>query len=86
MAALSLRRSGTNPLPNYLRKARQGNFSYKWLAVYRDLNTFRTSLPSEWVVDFAELERRGGNWDKAKYTTDITTLLRRAEGLRFNLA
>ncbi len=68
----------------YLRKARQGNFSYKWLAVYRDLNTFRTSLPSEWVVDFAELERRGGNWDKAKYTTDITTLLRRAEGLRFN--
>ncbi|GAB6273784.1 MAG: hypothetical protein STSR0004_06470 [Peptococcaceae bacterium] len=68
----------------YLRKARQDNFSYKWLTVYRDLNTFRTSLPSEWVVDFAELKRRGGNWDKAKYTTDIATLLRRAEGLRFN--
>lgn len=69
---------------HYLRKARQDDPKYKWLAVYRDLNTFRTSLPSEWVLDFAELERRGGSWDRAKYLTDITTLLRRAEGLRFN--
>lgn len=69
---------------HYLRKGRQDDPKYKWLAVYRDLNTFRTSLPSEWVLDFAELERRGGDWDRAKYLTDITTLLRRAEGLRFN--
>lgn len=68
----------------YLRKARQGNPKYKWLAAYRDLNTFRTSLPSEWVLDYEELKRRGGNWDKAKYTADVATLLRRAEGLRFN--
>ena len=68
----------------YLHKARQGDPKYKWLAVYRDLNTFRTSLPSEWVLDFAELKRRGGDWDKAKYTADVATLLRRAEGLRFN--
>jgi hypothetical protein len=69
---------------HYLRKGRQDDPKYKWLAVYRDLNTFRTSLPSEWVLDFAELERRGGDWARAKYLTDITTLLRRAEGLRFN--
>lgn len=68
----------------YLRKGRQQDPKYKWLTVYRDLNTFRTSLPSEWVLDFAELKRRGGDCDKAKYTADVTTLLRRAEGLRFN--
>ena len=67
-----------------LRKARQGNARLEWLRVYRDLNTFRTSLPSEWILDFAELERRGGVWEKAKYTADLATLLRRAEGLRFN--
>lgn len=69
---------------SYLRRARYHEPRYKWLAVYRDLNTFRTSLPSEWVLDFAELERRGGDWEKAKYTVDLATLLRRAEGLRFN--
>jgi len=68
----------------YLRKARNGGRRYKWLAVYRDLNTFRTSLPSEWILDFAELERRGGDWEKSKYTADIATLLHRAEELRFN--
>lgn len=67
-----------------LRQSRLGNSRFKWLTVYRDLNTFRTSLPSEWVLDFAELERRGSDWDQAKYTTDIATLLRRAENLRFN--
>lgn len=69
---------------SYIRKMRQGDPKKRWLQVYRDLNTFRTSLPSEWILDFAELERRGGDWDKAKYTADIATLLRRAEGLRFN--
>jgi len=67
-----------------LRKARQGNSSYNWLKVYRDLNTFRTSFPTEYVFDLAELERREGDWEKAKYTVDIATLLRRAEDLRFN--
>jgi hypothetical protein len=68
----------------YLRKSRRNHLAYKWLAAYRDLNTFRTSLPGEWVVDFAERERRNGDWDRAKYTVDVATLLRRAEGLRFN--
>ena len=69
---------------SYIRKMRQGELKKRWLQVYRDLNTFRTSLPSEWILDFAELERRGGDWDKAKYVVDIATLLRRAEGLRFS--
>jgi len=69
---------------SYIRKMRQGDPKKRWLQVYCDLNTFRTSLPSEWVLDFAELERRKGDWDKAKYTADIATLLRRADGLRFN--
>jgi len=68
----------------YLRKSRRNHPAYKWLAVYRDLNTFRTSLPSEWVLDFAERERRDGDWKRAKYTVDMATLLRRAEGLRFD--
>lgn len=65
-------------------KARQGNPRYQWLKTYENLNTFRTSMPSETVCDFAEKERRGMEWDKAKYNVDISTLLRRAEGLRFN--
>lgn len=68
---------------SYVRSARRGDPKYKWVAAYRDIDTFRTSLPSEWVLDFAELGRRDGDWGKAKYTTDIATLLRRAEGLRF---
>jgi len=69
---------------HYLHKARRGDPCYKWLLTYRDLDTFRTSLPSEWVLDFAELQRRGGDWSQAKYTTDIAILLHKAEGLRFN--
>jgi CRISPR-associated helicase Cas3 len=69
----------------HIRSIRQhGRQHHDWLVAYRELNTFRTSLPSECVLDFAELERRGGNWDNAKYTTDVATLLRRAECLRFN--
>ena len=65
-------------------KSRDGNQLYRWLKVYEGLNTFRTSLPSEVVCDFAEKNRRGTEWGKAKYSVDISTLLRRAEGLRFN--
>jgi CRISPR-associated endonuclease/helicase Cas3 len=54
-----------------------------WLNDYVALNTFRTSLPSEWVHDFAEQDRRGDR-DIAKYQADIKTLLHRAEGLRYN--
>lgn len=56
---------------------------YCWINDYVMLNTFRTSLPSEWVHDFVEGERRGDR-NKAKYQADITTLLHRAEGLRYN--
>ena len=56
---------------------------YGWIDDYVALNTFRTSLPSEWVHDSAEGERRGDR-NKAKYQADITSLLHRAEGLRYN--
>lgn len=56
---------------------------YRWINDYVALNTFRTSLPSEWVHDFAEQDRRGDK-DAAKYQADIKTLLHRAEGLRYN--
>jgi CRISPR-associated helicase Cas3 len=68
----------------YIRKARAGEKDFEWLRVYRDLNTFRTSLPSEWVLDFAEKRRRNGDMKKAKYQADVATLLRRAEGIRFD--
>ncbi len=56
---------------------------YLWINDYVMLNTFRTSLPSEWVHDGAE-EKRRGDRNRAKYQADITTLLHRAEGLRYN--
>lgn len=56
---------------------------HRWINDYVALNTFRTSLPSEWVHDFNEGERRGDR-NKAKYQADIKTLLHRAERLRFN--
>lgn len=56
---------------------------YRWINDYVALNTFRTSLPSEWVHDFAEQDRRGDR-NVAKYQADITSLLHRAEGLRYN--
>lgn len=65
-------------------KAEKGIKEYQWLKVYQSLNTFRTSMPAEMVCDFAEKERRKGNWEMAKYSVDIVTLLKRAEGLRFN--
>jgi CRISPR-associated helicase Cas3 len=65
-------------------KVEQGIQHYQWLKVYQGLNTFRTSMPSEMVCDFAERERRGEDWEAAKYNVDIVTLLKRAEGLRFN--
>jgi CRISPR-associated helicase Cas3 len=65
-------------------KAQKGIQRYQWMKVYEDLNTFRTSLPSEMVCDFAERHRRGIEWDKAKYSVDMATLLKRAQGLRFN--
>jgi len=54
-----------------------------WINDYVALNTFRTSLPSEWVHDSDEGERRGDR-NMAKYQADIKTLLHRAEGLRYN--
>jgi CRISPR-associated endonuclease/helicase Cas3 len=56
---------------------------YLWINDYVALNTFRTSLPSEWVHDSNE-EKRRGNRNMAKYQADIKTLLHRAEGLRYN--
>lgn len=35
-------------------KAQKGIQRYQWMKVYEDLNTFRTSMPSEMVCDFAE--------------------------------
>jgi hypothetical protein len=65
-------------------KAEKGIERYRWMKIYAGLNTFRTSMPSEIVCDFAEKERRGFEWVTAKYSVDMVTLLRRAEGLRFN--
>ncbi len=56
---------------------------HRWINDYVALNTFRTSLPSEWVHDSDEGERRGDR-NMAKYQADIKTLLHRAEGLRYN--
>ncbi len=73
-----------NGIRSQFFKAERGVKAYRWLKVYQDLNTFRTSMPSEMICDFAEKERRGEDWEIAKYSVDMVTLLKRAEGLRFN--
>jgi len=71
-------------IKSQFEKAEKGIQHYQWLKVYQGLNTFRTSMPSEMVCDFAERERRGEDWEAAKYNVDMVTLLKRAEGLQFN--
>jgi CRISPR-associated endonuclease/helicase Cas3 len=51
-----------------------------WFAHYCEINTFRTSLPSQKVWDVSEKER-GREWS---YQADVKTLLARAERLWFN--
>lgn len=71
-------------IKSQFEKAERGIQHYQWLKVYQGLNTFRTSMPSEMVCDFAERERREEDWEAAKYNVDMVTLLKRAEGLRYN--
>jgi len=63
-------------------KAGQGIKEYRWLKVYQELSTFRTSLPSIPVYDYAEKIRRGEQY--ASYNVDLIPLLRRSEGLMFD--
>lgn len=51
-----------------------------WFTHYTEINSFRTSLPSQEVWDLSE-KRRGR---QAKYSADIKMLLHRAEGLWFD--
>ncbi|MGQ9570550.1 MAG: type I-D CRISPR-associated helicase Cas3' [Thermodesulfovibrionales bacterium] len=72
-----------NRVKRQFEKASNGVKEYTWLKVYQGLATFRTSMPSVCVCDFGEKERRG-SYEESKYIVDIVTLLKRAEGLRFN--
>jgi hypothetical protein len=51
-----------------------------WFAHYCEIDTFRTSLPSQTVWDVSE-KNRGRDWC---YDADVRTLLNRAERLWFN--
>lgn len=72
-----------NRAKRQFEKASNGVKEYNWLKVYQGLATFRTSMPSVWVCDFGEKERRG-SYEESKYPADIATLLKRAERLQFN--
>ncbi len=60
-----------------------GKTGAKWLAAYRRLNSFRTSLPSIEVHDFMEQSRRG-DWNLAEYDVDLSTLLKRGVDMVWN--
>lgn len=55
----------------------------QWLATYRRLNRFRTSLPSIEVHDFSEQDRRQ-DWKLGEYEVDLAMLLKRGVGLAWN--
>jgi CRISPR-associated helicase Cas3 len=54
--------------------------NYKWISAYERLMSFRTSLPSETILDWAEKERRR----PYEYNVDIKTLLSRGVQLKYN--
>lgn len=54
--------------------------NYRWIDAYERLMSFRTSLPSETVLDWAERER-GRPYE---YDADIKTLLSRGVQLKYN--
>jgi hypothetical protein len=60
-----------------------GKKTAQWLATYRRLNRFRTSLPSVRVHDFME-QRRRQDWEMGEYEADLAMLLRRAVDLQWN--
>lgn len=60
-----------------------GKQGARWLAAYRGLNRFRTSLPSVKVHDFTEQHRRK-DWEMGEYDADLVALLKRAVGLAWN--
>lgn len=65
-------------------RARAGAEKFQWYLTYQDLNTFRTSFPSVYVYDRAERNRRGGDYELAKYSVDLMTLVKWADNIRFN--
>ncbi len=60
-----------------------GKRTAHWIGPYREINAFRTSMPSVDVHDFAEQGRRG-QWVLADYEIDLATLLKRASGIAWN--
>jgi len=60
-----------------------GKRNAQWLKAYRQLNRFRTSLPSVKVHDFTEQHRRQ-DWELGEYEADLATLLKRAVRLAWN--
>lgn len=62
-----------------LKQARP-KMKHEWFNHYAEINSFRTSLPSQEVWDVDEKER-GRDWS---YDADVKTLLTRAERLWFN--
>ena len=64
-------------------RCNSGKKGVQWLKAYRDLNRFRTSLPSVEVHDFSEMHRRSG-WNLGDYEADLRTLLKRAKGIAWN--
>lgn len=66
-------------IPQTLKRAKRDT-SNLWFQHYAAINKFRTSLPSVRVFDKSERDRGREHI----YDTDVKTLLRRAEGLRFD--
>ena len=65
----------------YLLKQARSKLKRDWFIHYCEIDSFRTSLPSQTVWDVTERER-GRDWS---YNADIKTLLIRAERLWFNV-
>ncbi len=60
-----------------------GKKNAQWLKTYRQLNRFRTSLPSVTVHDFMEQSRRK-EWELGEYDIDLAALLKRGVDIAWN--
>lgn len=64
-------------------RCEKGKKNSQWIKTYRNLNRFRTSMPSLSIHDFMEQSRRQ-EWRLGEYDVDLANLLKRGVGIAWS--